>query len=159
MRRIRGRRRTSSKTYLKNISGACHIYADSNDGWFPNTFQQVDSSKHIQPSDTRGLDLSIYRLEPGLRIGMPGTIIVAYEEPSAARGKLGPVMVFVDGHLEEFRTEGQRKVNGIDFYDALNGQRKIIAEWRKAGCPDSQWWRDKWKEAGSPKDWRWWWKK
>ena len=135
------RRRPKCKSSLRNIGLGCQLYADENDGAFPDSLMQlvpkyIDNPKIFScpssPSNWEDFNSgnvteysSSYRLIPGMRADMPSTFILAYDK-AQNHGGVGGNAVFVDGHVEWLRSG--------EFAARIEKQRKEVREFLEAAA-------------------------
>ncbi len=116
MSRVRtSARRATSKSNLRQIGLACHMWADDNDEKFPPNLkvlmpEYVDNAKvYACPNYTKhaadGID---YAYVTGLRVTDSGETVLAYE--SVGQGEnAGANVLFCDAHVEWMRGERLKK--------------------------------------------------
>ena len=79
------------------------LYADDNDGRFPDNLEQLQPKYLVDPRvlvcpSARNRKVPSYALVPGLREAMPGDLILAYETTDANHRGRGRDVACLDGH-------------------------------------------------------------
>ena len=117
---------------LQQIGLACHMWADENDGKYPDSLAQlmplyVDNPKLYICRTARGKGLPgpHYRYVPGLVATTPGDHILAYEDP-ANHGAGSFYVLFADAHVERWAAEREP-----DLQDQLARQQMALEEERQ----------------------------
>lgn len=104
-------RRAVSMSKLRQLTSAVIMYADDNDGNFPENFDQIkdyigDSKTLVSPLKPRGFNGPSYIYVQGHsnRNGTsPAKDIIIYENPAICKDKIN--VAFLDGHVEMMRKE------------------------------------------------------
>jgi hypothetical protein len=129
---------------LRQIALASMLYADDNEGAFPDRLSQlhpdyVENARCFScpgaPSRWREFEdgretaaSSSYVLVPGLRQGMPSSTILLYDKSRDNHDRTVRVVAYVDGRAEYLEE--------ADFLKKLARQRKALGAWRRAGARD-----------------------
>ncbi|MHC4914509.1 MAG: hypothetical protein ACYTGB_03375 [Planctomycetota bacterium] len=134
-------RRAYCKSNVRQLALACMIYAEDNNGAFPQKLAQlyptyIDNAKVFScpscPSTYRDFQSgavtaasSSYVLVPGMRDDMRAQFILIHEKATANHGGDGGNVGFVDGHVEWHRTGA--------FEQNIKAQGAALKKWRAAG--------------------------
>ncbi len=124
------------RIYLQQLYFACCMYADDNDGCFPDTLEQLKPKYLEGPHAFTCVGASMQRLPqphyeicPGLRAGMPVTLFLVYDKsPRNHEGRRRNVCLLGG---ERIIWPGDRDA---EFVEKRAAQKEAVTKWRAAGA-------------------------
>ncbi len=136
-------RRAACRNCLRNLSIACSVYAEDNNGHYPDTLERlypdfVDNARVFScpsaPSEWRDFNdgdvsqaSSSYVLEKGITYDMPSGVVLIYDKSTENHSGYGRGIGYGGGRAEWVRD--RRK--GL-FEKRIQRQRKAVAAWHRA---------------------------